>query len=76
MSAGPFTEYILARQPLRLLMGLASAYVAYPIAEYKEKRDIRSKLSELRRFYRLSYTQRRQIALQRLVCRRAGALLP
>jgi phenylacetate-CoA ligase len=64
-------EYFFARQPLRLLKGLASAYVAYPIAERREKRIIRPKLGELQRHYRQSFEQRLKVAQNRL----ADALL-
>lgn len=47
-----YGEYALARQPLRLLKGVISAYVAYPVAERHERRLIRPKLAELRRHYR------------------------
>jgi len=67
MKPVPLIEYFFARQPLRIVKGLASAYIAYPIAEMAEQRRIRPKLSELRRHYVLPVAQRRQIALDRLV---------
>lgn len=60
-------EIIWARQPFRGLKGITSAYIAYPISEYYEKRDIRSKLRDLRKHYAMSMDQRREIACQRLV---------
>jgi phenylacetate-CoA ligase len=60
-------EIIWARQPFRRLKGIASAYIAYPISEYFEKRDIRSKLRDLRKHYAMPIEQRHEIARQRLV---------
>lgn len=60
-------ERAFACQPLRLVKGLLSAYVAYPLAERREERCIRPKLTELRRYYRLPYEQRQAIARNRLV---------
>ncbi|MBU9355011.1 phenylacetate--CoA ligase family protein [Burkholderia multivorans] len=54
-------------QPFRFLKGAAGAYLAYPIAEIREKRNVRSKVAELRRHYALPVEQRRRIALGRLV---------
>lgn len=59
-------RYTLARPPLNFIKGMASAYIAYPIAEYCEKRDIRSKLKNLRVHYKLPMKQRREISCQRL----------
>lgn len=59
-------EVISAHQPLRLLKGLVSAYVAYPVAERREQRLVRPKLAELRQHYNLPFGQRRLIAQQRL----------
>lgn len=61
-----FFEYILARQPLKILKGITSAYVAYPIAEYCEKRDVRSKLNKLRSHYAMSIEQRQRKSKERL----------
>ena len=60
-------ERICAYQPLRLVKGLLSAYVAYPLAERYEERCIRPKLKELRRYYQLPYEQRQVISCNRLV---------
>lgn len=57
-----YGEYSVAHQPMRLLKGLVSAFVAYPLAEHLEKRLIRPKLVELRRHYRLPIEQRLSIA--------------
>ncbi len=54
-------------QPLKLLKGLVSANIAYPYAEKREQREVRTKLKELRRFYSLDKAQRRSIATDRLV---------
>ena len=62
----PLIEYLFARHPLRIVKGLVSAYIAYPVAETAEQRSIRPKLAELRRHYMLPMAQRRRIALGRL----------
>jgi len=49
------------------LVGMLSAYIAYPIAEYVEKRDIRSKRKELKEYYQQSFAHRKAIAQKRLV---------
>lgn len=54
------------RLPLRFLKGVTGAYLAYPLAEYFEKRNIRSKISQLQHYYYLSPSIRRSIALERL----------
>lgn len=59
-------ELAFARQPLRVLKGLVSAYVAYPVAERREQRAIRPKLAELRRHYRMPFEQRLVIARGKL----------
>ena len=61
------SELIFSHQPFRLIKGIASAYLAYPIAERLEKRHISSKLVELRKHYKLSMVERRKRALERLV---------
>jgi len=60
-------EWLLSRYPGRIAKGLLSAYVAYPIAEHKEHREVRTKLAELRQYYRLPVEQRMAIARQRLI---------
>jgi phenylacetate-CoA ligase len=55
-------EHAFAVQPLRLLKGFVSAYLAYPIAEWREKRRIRPKLVELRQHYRKPLAERINIA--------------
>jgi phenylacetate-CoA ligase len=60
-------EAMFARQPLRLVKGLASALVAYPIAEHMEKRVVHPKLCELRRHYRIPFARRIRLAQDRLV---------
>ncbi len=59
-------EVAFARHPFRLIKGLISAYIAYPIAEKCERRVIRSKLKELRSYYRLPFESRLQIANNKL----------
>lgn len=46
------SEFLLARQPLRVLKGVISAWLAYPLAQRIEKREVTTKLSELRSHYR------------------------
>jgi phenylacetate-CoA ligase len=53
---------LLCHQPMRLVKGLVSAFVAYPLAERLEKRLIRPKLAELKRHYRMPIEQRLAIA--------------
>lgn len=55
-------DYFFSRQPLRLVKGVASAYLAYPIAEKRENRHISSKLKELRKYYKLPFSERIIIA--------------
>jgi phenylacetate-CoA ligase len=54
-------------RPWRLLRGLATAHLLYPVAETLEKRDVRSKVAELRRHYALSAEQRLGVSKARLV---------
>ncbi len=65
-------------RPVPYLKGWLSALFAYPIAERMERRDIRSKRKELRRYYKLDFTQRKQIMCQRLadIVEFAGANVP
>lgn len=53
-------------RPVHYIQGWLSALIAYPVAERLEKRDIRSKLNELRCHYKNPFVERRQIALDRL----------
>ena len=46
--------------------GVVLSSIAYPIAELVERRDVTSKLKELRRYYAMSGEQRLQISRQRL----------
>lgn len=59
-------ELFFSRQPGRLLKGIVSANVAYPFAQRFEKRDVSSKLKELRSHYRLSLSERLSLARKRL----------
>jgi phenylacetate-CoA ligase len=61
-----YSETVLAYQPLRLLKGVVGGYVAYPIAESREKRIVRPKIAELRSHYTLPMAERRRIAVNRL----------
>ncbi len=58
--------------------GWLSAFIVYPIAERIEKRDIRSKHKELRRYYKLGFSERKHVMRQRLVeiAEFAGANVP
>ena len=62
---------------MRLLKSVAAGLL-YPLAEQLERRDVRSKLSELRRHYGLPTAERQRIARQRLVdmLHFAGASVP
>lgn len=66
------------RDVVNLTRGLTGAYIAYPIAERFEKRDIRSKVKELRKYYKYSLTHREVIMRERLVetLQFAGANVP
>jgi phenylacetate-CoA ligase len=61
-----FAEHIFAHQPMRLVKGLVSAYMAYPLAERLEKRNVRSKLLQLRHHYSLPLEQRMLVSKSRL----------
>ncbi|PTB21161.1 CoF synthetase [Trinickia symbiotica] len=73
-----FSETLFLTQPLRTFKGLAAGYVAYPIAENREKRTVRPKIAELRRHYALPMKERRHIAVERLaaILSFAGAQVP
>lgn len=77
----PFVRYgesLFLHQPFRLLKGMLGAYVAYPIAESREQRNVRPKVAELRSYYRQPFAQRREIALTRLtdILQFAGEQVP
>lgn len=59
-------EIAFAYNPLRLLKGMLSAYVAYPVAERREKRLISPKLVELRKHYSMPFEARLAVAQARL----------
>ncbi|WP_199030294.1 phenylacetate--CoA ligase family protein [Ralstonia sp. ASV6] len=61
-----YGESLFRHQPFKTVKGFVGAYVAYPIAENREKRSVSPKVAELRLHYLKSFTERRQIALQRL----------
>ncbi|OJA26966.1 phenylacetate--CoA ligase family protein [Burkholderia ubonensis] len=71
-------EALFVRQPFRTLKGLAGGYIAYPIAENREKRSVRPKIAELQRYYALPLQERRRIATDRLVdtLKFAGSRVP
>ncbi len=66
MDISSVSEYLQARQPFRFFKGMFSAFVAYPLAERLEKRNVSEKLAELRRHYRLPFEKRLAIARDRL----------
>lgn len=49
------------------IRGVAGAYIAYPLAEKIEKRDITAKVNELKKYYSLPYEQRKVVMLEKLV---------
>lgn len=53
-------------QILKGIQGLIGGYLAYPIAEHLEKREITPKLKELRHHYRLPFAERYRRAQQQL----------
>ena len=71
-------EHAFARQPLRIVKGLVSAYMAYPLAEHLEKRSVRPRLALIRHHYRLPLEQRMAVAKGRLadILHHAGQKVP
>ncbi len=63
----PLIESILSVWPISRLVGLTSAFIAYPLAEKLEKRVVREKVKALRHFYTLSAIERDIISKERLV---------
>lgn len=61
-----YLEWATARPPLRLLKGIASAHIAYPVAERIEKREVRPKLAELHRYYQHTFSQRLPVMRNKL----------
>ncbi len=57
---------VLSHQPFKLLKGLTGAYLAYPLAERREQRNVLGKLSELRAHYKLPFAQRLKVSVARL----------
>jgi phenylacetate-CoA ligase len=62
----PILEEAFSIWPLSVAKGLTSAYIAYPIAERLEKRNIRRYVKELQYFYKESSDVREKIVQQRL----------
>lgn len=62
----PYLEWLSGRQPVRTLKGLTSAYLAYPVAERMEQRQVRGKLAELHRHYRRPFAERLRLARHQL----------
>lgn len=50
-----------------MIKGYAGAYIAYPIAEKYEKRNISSKVNELKKYYNLPMEQRKVYSLDKLI---------
>ncbi|MCC4115366.1 hypothetical protein LLG90_08405 [Aromatoleum toluclasticum] len=61
------SDKLFSLQPFRLMKGFASAFIAYPIAERREQRDVRSKVRELRQWYCQPFERRLARASARLV---------
>ncbi|WP_197413041.1 phenylacetate--CoA ligase family protein [Vibrio sp. MEBiC08052] len=59
-------DFGFSRFPLNIVKGFSSAFIAYPIAERLEKREIRSKLNELRRYYAFPFSDRKKICRNNL----------
>jgi phenylacetate-CoA ligase len=62
----PILEKGASIWPISTVVGFASAYIAYPLAERIEKRAVREKVNELRKFYQLSIAEREELSRQRL----------
>ena len=54
-------EYFFAREPLRTIKGLCSAYIAYPVAEKLEKRNVTNKLDAIQNYYKKPFEDREKI---------------
>lgn len=59
-------NYLSYKQPIKYLKGVISANIAYPISERIEKREVLSKVSELRNYYSLSMKDRENLAKEKL----------
>jgi phenylacetate-CoA ligase len=60
-------ESTISFYPFKIIKGLISAFVAYPLAERLEKRQISPKLEELRAYYKKPFDERAEIAKTRLI---------
>jgi phenylacetate-CoA ligase len=60
-------ERTLSFYPFKKVKGFISAFVAYPIAEKFEKREITPKLKELRAYYKKPFDERIEISKRRLL---------
>jgi phenylacetate-CoA ligase len=58
--------YLSPHQTLRAIKGIVGSYIAYPLAQHFEKRQILPKLRALRKYYQLPFTQRLQICQNQL----------
>lgn len=52
---------------INLIKGYAGAYLAYPIAEKIEKRNISSKVGEFKRYYKIPFEQRKVYMRDKLI---------
>jgi phenylacetate-CoA ligase len=59
-------EYLSYKQPIKYIKGLISSHIAYPLSERMEKRDVSSKVRELKRYYSLSVESRNNLAKKKL----------
>lgn len=72
------SERLFSYEPFATLRGFVSAGIAYPVAESREQRDVRSKVRDLRQHYRLPFPARLEKARAALVetLRFAGSEVP
>lgn len=72
------SERLFSIAPFNLVKGAISAGIAYPIAEHREQRDVRSKVRELRQHYRKTFAERLPLVRTALVetLRFAGHKVP
>ncbi|MDD1782486.1 hypothetical protein LRP49_15040 [Enterovibrio sp. ZSDZ35] len=59
-------EYGFSRPPLNYAKGMTSAYIAYPIAEKLERRNVSGKFREINDYYKLPFKEREEIVKQKL----------
>lgn len=59
-------EYGFSYPPFSYIKGITSAYIAYPIAEKMEKRNVTEKLVEINHYYRTPFLERESILKNKL----------